>query len=231
MRTRFHALGVRLLFTCALGACAVACQAQKPLAAAAPAPPVQPGSNPKPDEHAIKEDAMAAMVALSGRWMLAGAQGGPKEAPRAWHVHGGSGTCMPKDSASWRPGKELVYAPDDESVTLFNDRLLTEVTLYTYPARNDIDQEFRDVMQVMSRKTCTEAPMMSTTQGDVRIGGCVRRLRGDALLLEQALVFQRGKWVHKARITFVAGMMADAYTAAMALVSTAFAPCPGDRTG
>ena len=136
---------------------------------------------------------------------------------------------MPKDSASWRLGKEHVYAPDDESVTLFNDRLSTEVTLYTYPARNDTDREFRDVMQAMSL-TCREGPMMSTTQGDVRIGGCVQRLPGDALVLEQALVFQRGKWVHKARISFLAAVMGDAYNAAMAVVSTAFAPCPGDRT-
>jgi hypothetical protein len=136
---------------------------------------------------------------------------------------------MPKESASWRPGKERVYGPDDESVTLFNDRLRTEVTLYTYPAHNDADREFRDVMQAMSR-TCTEGLMMSTTQGDVRIGGCVQRLPGDALVLEQALVFQRGKWVHKARISFLAAVMGDAYDAAMAVVSTAFAPCPGDRT-
>jgi hypothetical protein len=230
MRARFHALGVRFFFTCALGACAVACQAQMPPAAAAPAPPAQPGSNPKPDEHAFKEDAMAALAALSGRWMLVGVQGGPKEAPRAWHVHARSGTCMPKDSASWRLGKEYVYGPDDESVTLFNDRLRTEVTLYTYPAHNDVDREFREVMQVMSR-TCTEGPVMSTTQGDLRLGACVQRFPGDALVLEQALVFQRGKWVHKARISFLAAVMGDAYTAAMAVVSTAFAPCTGGHAG
>jgi hypothetical protein len=102
--------------------------------------------------------------------------------------------------------------------------LTTEVTLYTYPAHNDADQEFREVMAAMSR-TCSEGPMMSTTQGEVRIGGCVQRLPG-ALVLEQALVFQRGKWVHKARISFIAAVMDDAYNAAMALVSTAFTPCP-----
>jgi hypothetical protein len=73
--------------------------------------------------------------------------------------------------------------------------------------------------------------MMSMTQGDVRIGGCIQRLPGDALVLEQALVFQRGKWVHKARISFLAAVMGEAYGAAMAVVSTAFAPCPGGGLG
>jgi hypothetical protein len=137
---------------------------------------------------------------------------------------------MPKETASWRPGKERVYAPDDESVTLFNDRLRTEVTLNTYPGQNDVDSEFREVMQAMSR-TCTEGPMMTTTQRDVRIGGCVHRFPGDMLVLEQALLFRRGKWSHKARISFPAAVMGDAYGAAMALIGMAFKPCPGDRAG
>jgi hypothetical protein len=210
-----------------------ACQPRKPASAPTSTTHRQQTkeSNPKPaGDASFKDDAMAAMAALSSRWMLLGTNSSVKEAPRAWHRHAASGTCMPKDSASWELGKEQVYGPDDESVTLWNDKLKTEVTLYTYPATQPLDAEFGEVMRAMGG-TCSEGPMMSTTQGDVHFGGCVRRLDGDVLLLEQVVLFQRGKWLHKARITLLARALGDAYDAAMGVVSQAFAPCSSAASG
>ena len=168
---------------------------------------------------------MEAMAALSSRWMMLGISDGAKEAPVGWHRHAASGTCMPKGSASWELAAEQTYGPDDESVTVVSEPLRTKVTLYTYPATRAIDAEFDDVMQAMGQ-SCTEGPMLSTVQGNAHFGGCVRRLDDGVLLLEQVVLFQRGPWLHKARITFAATQMTNAYDGAMSVVSQAFATCP-----
>ena len=96
--------------------------------------------------------------------------------------------------------------------------------MYTYPATRALDAEFDDVLASMAQ-TCTEGPMVSAVQGDTHFGACVRRLEGDLLLIEQAVLFQRAKWLHKARITFAAPALGDSQDAAMSLLSQAFAPC------
>ncbi len=207
-----------------------ACQPRKPAVPPATATHQQQAEPQRTDgEGSIAPDAMKAMAALTGRWMMLGITDGAKEVPTRWHRHAASGTCMPKESASWELAGEQTYAPADESVSLFNEQLKTKVTLYTYPATRALDAEFDEAMQAMGQ-SCTEGPMMSTAQGDTHFGGCVRRLEDGFLLLEQVVLFQRGEWLHKARITFAAVQMGEAYDAAMGMVSQAFASCPDDAS-
>jgi hypothetical protein len=174
-------------------------------------------------EAPLKEDAMAAMVALAGHWVIP--EGGDAEPAQSWHRHAASGTCMPKGSASWQLSHEQVYGPGDESVSLWNEQLQTLITLYTYPAQGDLEGAFGGVMNEMGSRTCTEGPMMSTDQDGTHIGGCVRRKDG-FLLLEQAMLFQRGEWLHKARITIPEPALDAAYSPAMSVVRQSFAACP-----
>ena len=219
------------LFGCVMGCWLAACQPQKP----ADAPGIAPSQQQKPKEESgqeplreaeeppFKEDAVQALGALATFWAL-GLQGSSKNAPTSWHVHAASGTCMPKESGGFRVANERVYGPGDESVTLWDEKQKTEVTMYTYPATRALDAEFDDVLASMAQ-TCTEGPMVSAVQGDTHFGACVRRLEGDLLLIEQAVLFQRAKWLHKARITFAAPALGDSQDAAMSLLSQAFAPC------
>ena len=149
---------------------------------------------------------------------------GAREPPSGWHRHAASSTCLPKGSASWKLNDERVYGPDDESVSLLNEDIGTLVTLYTYPARDAFDVEFQEVVAEISH-TCTENPVMTSEQGGTHFVACVRRMDG-VLLVEQALMFQRDKWLHKARITFPDVASQQAYTPVMSVVSQAFAPCP-----
>lgn len=214
-----------LLVVGALTACHPAKPAVEP---AKPAPAAKPTARPKPNQAdtdpSFRPDATDAMAALLGYWSLLGISDAAKETPKSWHRHAASGTCMPEGSKSWRVTNTRVYGPDDESVSLWNDQLKILVTLFTYPARHPVGPEFDDVMRQMSG-TCTEGPVMTTNVGDVHVGGCVRRLKNNALLLEQAVLFQHDKWFHEARITFAAAGARDAYTPAMSLFSESFAPC------
>jgi hypothetical protein len=177
-------------------------------------------------EETLKEDAVAAMAKLAGHWVLQGTAESPAEKPKEWHRHAGSGTCMPKGSAGWELAKENVYGPDDESVSLFNDGLKTLVTLYTYPARQDIDAEFEAVQHDIAG-TCTEGPMMTTVVNDAHFVGCVHRLESGVLLLEQAVLVQRDKWLYKTRVTFPEPALDAAYQPAMSLSGLSFKPCAG----
>lgn len=217
---------------CACGVVALlaaACQpktaAQSPGSAGAkPSSSAEPAATDEGDSE-LKQDAMQAMAKLAGNWALLGISNDAREAPSAWHRHAGSNTCMPKGSQSWKLADQRQYAANDESVSLSNESLGIHVTLYTYPARGALDAEFESVMSDMSR-TCTEGPMMTTKTGGAHVGGCVQRLPSGLLLLEQAVLFERGKWLHKARITFAAEATHAAYTPAMSVVSSAFGPCP-----
>jgi hypothetical protein len=194
--------------------------------------PAKPASDPSSqtssdDRSSLKKDAMEAMAIQAGFWSLLGISDGAKEQPNGWHRHEGSGTCMPKGSKSWELAQERTYARDDESVSVWNDALKTNLTLYTYPATRVLAAEFESVMGDMSQ-TCTDGPVMTTTIGDARVGGCVTRLESGVLLIEQAVLFQRGKWLHKARITSPAAAAEAAYSPSMSVVSQAFVACAAD---
>lgn len=206
-----------LLVGCLLAACAPAKRASDPAEAK--------NDTAASKEADFKKDAVEAMAVLASRWALLGTKADAKEQPTGWHRHAGSGTCMPKGSASWELAKEHTYGPDDESVTMWNEKLKSQLTLYTYPAAQALDAEFDAVLGEMSR-SCTEGPVLSAKTGDTHVGGCARRLEGDVLLLEQVVLFQRGKWLHKARITFAAAQADAAYSPTMSVVSQSFEACP-----
>jgi hypothetical protein len=190
---------------------------------AKPAKPSTSAAQVPEPEGSFEQDALEAMVGLAGRWTMLGISKDAQEPPSAWYRHAASDTCMPKGSKSWQVTDQRTYGRDDESVSLWNESVRTQVTLYTYPAQQPLEKEFEGVMSDMSR-TCTEGPLMTTKLGETHVGGCVRRL-DEGLLLEQAVLMRRGTWLHKARITFAAAGTSAAYTPAMSLVSQAFAAC------
>ena len=198
-------------------------------ACGAPAKPASANDAKRADapsgEETLKEDAVAAMAKLAGHWVLEAAGDSPATKPNDWHRHNGSGTCMPKGSAGWELTKEHTYGPDDESVSHFNDELKTLVTLYTYPAQQELDAEFEAVQRDLSG-TCTEGPMMSTVVKEAHFVGCVNRLEDGLLLLEQAVLVQRDKWLYKTRITFPEPVLDAAYQPAMSFARLGFSPCP-----
>lgn len=173
---------------------------------------------------------MEHMAFLVSSWALLGSGSKDAEPATGWHRHAASGTCMPTGSRSWQSGKAQTYGPDDESVTLMHEPLQILVTLYTYPATKPLQPEFEGVVSTMASKTCTEGPVMSSKIGEAHVGACPHRIDNGVVLLEQVVLLQRGKWFHKARITFAGPATAAAYTPAMSVVSQAFAACPAGAT-
>jgi hypothetical protein len=184
------------------------------------AEPARPNDEPTSSPE-LADDAMKAMAQAAGFWMLGVADDGGAPT-RQWHRHAASGTCLPKDAPGWELVNEKTYGPGDESVSLWNEKLGAKVTLFTYPAQAALEPAFDSVLEQMA-KTCTEGPVMSTKMSPGKIGGCIQRLKEGPLLLEQALLFKNGPWLHKARITYPAG--SDAYSAVMSVVARAFKPC------
>lgn len=201
-----------------------ACQPSRPAQTAA-TPQAKPvAAEERSDE--VDDDAMAATAALIPLWALGIT--GEAETPNAWHRHEGSGTCMPKGSASWQLTNEKEYAPNDESVSLWSDRALAQVTLYTYPAGPPVKAAFDEALSQMASQTCTDGPVIANESGGVWRGACVSRREDGSLLLEQVMVKQQGKWLNKARITFAAATLQSSHPQVMALFRAAFVPCPKD---
>jgi hypothetical protein len=68
--------------------------------------------------------------------------------------------------------------------------------------------------------------MMSTVVKEAHFVGCVHRLDEGILLLEQAVLVQRDKWLYKTRITFPEPVLDAAYQPAMSFARLGFSPCP-----
>lgn len=175
------------------------------------------------EESPFEQDAMEAVAQVVALW-VSGATGDTEE-PTGWRRHAASDTCSPTGSAHWVLQGEKTYGPDDESVTLFNEELATLMTLYTYPARGDIDAEFESVKRDIAG-TCTEGPMMSTTLGETRYAACVQRLEDGLLLLEQAHLTQNDRWLNKVRITFPAAAAVKVHGSVVAFAGKSFKACP-----
>jgi hypothetical protein len=197
------------------------------LVACSAAPPPLPVGDLRPD--AAPRD-MEGLAVLAGYWVIHGVRGEPSPAPaRASYYHEGSATCMPRALGPFTPRREQVYGPDDASVSLWNEQTQTLVTLYTYPARGPTDAEFAGVMRDMA-KTCGGKHMVSSHVADPRfperglVAACGHRVQG-TMALEQALLFRRGPWFHKARVTYVQSTLERAYAPSMTLVQAAFNRC------
>jgi len=197
------------------------CQASaaKPPATAA-APTESPAGKAEQD---IKPDAMRATAKLMGLWALVPAEAS-SDKPTAWHRHAATGTCMPTGSPSWQLRLERVFAPNDEGVSLWNEDFKTLVSLFTYPAQQDIESEMKLVERDMAG-TCTESPLVSTVVGERHFAACVKRLENDFLLVEQVVLTKREQWLYKVRITFPEPLLMQVYGPTMAFSDQAFMPC------
>jgi hypothetical protein len=175
-------------------------------------------------EPKLKEDAMRASAKLMGLWAIFPAEAS-REKPTGWHRHAASGTCMPNGSQSWQLRLEKVFGPNDEGVSLWNDEFKTLVSLFTYPAEQDIESEMKLVERDMAG-TCTDGPMLGTVVEGRHFAACVKRLDNDVLLVEQVMLTKRDQWLYKVRITFPEALLMQVYGPTMAFSDQAFAACP-----
>lgn len=171
----------------------------------------------------FKEDAMKASATLVGLWAITPPEASD-EAPTGWHRHAATGTCMPTGSKNWQLRVEKVFGPDDEGVSLWNDQLQTLVSLFTYPAQAEVDPEMEQVVKEMTG-TCTEGPIISTTNGETRFAACIKRIEDDFLLVEQVSLVKKDKWLYKVRVTFPAPVLMQVYAPTMAFAGLAFQAC------
>jgi hypothetical protein len=195
----------------------------QPSAAKAPATAATSSEGEGEAEPKFKDDAMRATAKLMGLWAI-GPTDASSEKPSGWHRHAASGTCMPTGSQSWKLRIERVFGPNDEGVSLWNEELKTLVSLFTYPAQQDIDNEMKLVERDMAG-TCTEGPMLGSVAGERHFASCVKRLDNDVLLVEQVVLTKRDQWLYKVRITFPEPLLMQAYGPTMAFSEQAFAPC------
>jgi hypothetical protein len=197
----------------------VGCQPSATKGAATPAS----ASDAEPE---LREDTSRATAKLMGLWALMPAEPS-SEKPSGWHRHAASGTCMPTGSQSWQLRHERVFGPDDEGVSLWNEKFKTLVSLFTYPAGGDVDSEMKLVEREMAG-SCSEGPMLSTVSGERHFAGCVKRLAEDFLLVEQVMLIKREQWLYKVRITFPEPLLLQVYGPTMAFSAQAFATCAKD---
>lgn len=197
------------------------CQANNTKPSATPRAESQGGAQTQ-----VRDDGMRAATSLMGLWALE-PRDEDVERPTSWHRHDASGTCMPTGSQSWKLRVERVFGPNDEGVSIWNEELKTLVSLFTYPARQDIESEMKLVTSDMAR-TCSEGPMLGTVTGDRHFAACVKRLENDVLLVEQVTLIKRAQWLYKVRITFPEPFLMRSYGPTMAFSDQAFAACAKD---
>ncbi len=59
----------------------------------------------------------------------------------------------------------------------------------------------------------------------VHIGGCILNLRQNVTLFEQVILFRRGGWFHKVRISTLDKYLGKAYSPIMDVIQQAFNSC------
>jgi hypothetical protein len=171
----------------------------------------------------MREDTTRALAKLTGLWLIMPPET-TAEKPTAWHRHAATGTCMPTASPSWQLRLEKVFGPNDEGVSLWNEDFKTLVSLFTYPAEQDVESEMKLVVRDMAG-TCTETPLVSTVVGERHLAGCVKRLDNDFLLVEEVVLIKREQWLYKVRVTFPEPLLMQVYGPTMAFSDQAFGAC------
>lgn len=166
---------------------------------------------------------MRALAKLMGLWAIMPSEAST-EKPTGWHRHAATGTCMPTGSPSWQLRLEKVFAPNDEGVSLWNGDFKTLVSLFTYPAQQDVENEMKLVVRDMAG-TCTESPLIGTVSGERHLAACVKRLDNDFLLVEEVMLIKREQWLYKVRITFPEPLLMQVYGPTIAFSDQAFASC------
>jgi hypothetical protein len=206
---------------------ALGCAARSAAPSNTPSPPPESAPPPtQPDQTGEAQREVGILAPLVGYWaMLGTTSGAPAMDVTGWQPHAASGTCFPTGLGSFSLVNRRTYAPDDESVSLLNRDLGTLITLYTYPARGTAQQDFEQSFGEMGG-TCGPGQAISTVAGGEYLGACTHTMPPGVAVIEQVWLVHRGRWSHKARFTFVAQALGQAWGPAMTVLRTAFAPCP-----
>ena len=184
----------------------------------------------KASEAPSDNDPQINMGVLVGYWTLLGLKGSSSPAiVKDFYKHDSSKTCMPTQVGSFIFKYHKKYGPTDESVTLWSDKLQTQITLYTFPATKSSEEEFETSFTDMHRN-CSGKGLITSIEDarfeqPVQIGGCIHHLRQDVTLFEQVVLFRRGGWFHKARISTLDEFLGMAYSPTMDVIQQAFNPC------
>lgn len=184
----------------------------------------------KPSESTSDNDQQINMGALIGFWAIVGLKGSSSPpVAQDFHSHEPSKTCMPKQIGSFIFKYHKKYGPGDESVTLWSDKVKTRITLFTFPATKSADEEFKKSLTDMQRSCRGEGSSTSIKDSryeqPIQIGGCIHPLKQDVILFEQIILFRRGDWFHKARISTLSEVLGMAYSPTMDVIQQAFNPC------
>lgn len=147
--------------------------------------------------------------------------------PQQLHRHDPTGTCMPAGIGPFALKNLVDTSADDRGVSMFDkdDRVI--LSLFTYPAGRSLEQEVQSVTASMC-KGATGAMQMEI--GDPRFAerGVVFACAHTTNIgptIEQAVVFNEGKWFYEIRFTFLEGALSTQYERAMAAAQAAFRAC------
>ena len=219
----------------ALFASMIACGAEAPpstVAIAAPTSSSPSTSPPPPAKRATptSEGDVTALAPLLPLWAFFGtghmfpAIG----APTQLHRHDPTGTCMPTSIGPFALKNLADTNDEDRGVSLFDRADRVVLSLFTYPAARSLEQEVQSITASMC-KGASGAMQMDVRDARFAERGVVfacAHATDFGPAIEQAVVFDEGKWFYEARFTFLEGALGRQYELSMAAAQAAFRACP-----